>query len=524
MAQPGALSAFAVALTLAASALGGARAADEPSPDPRNEPTLLVTYVEGLILPATVDALIADVRTWISKQPRIEFVVFVLDTPGGELQSAERLSTFIFNELKGIRTIAFIPPGRYAYSGGALVAVACREIVMGNDSRMGASTPGTLEGSEFKAADEKMQSVVRSDYRTYATDRGYPTILTDAMVSKDHDDILRVRFTQPDETRFLLRSDYDNLPPELSLRKAGEPQVILRRGEILTMNEKEAREYGFVKHIANDLTELRTALRLPIGDQNVIDTRSGRLRARFPLGQSLVDFFNQPFPRLLLLLLGCLGVLIELKTFGLLFPGATAVACFAIFFITSSLPVSGSLSGTASIPELLLFLVGAGLVALEFLLLPGMAVFAIGGTALCVTSLVLAMVPPGSGGLPEQMTVEDAIATLVYGFGAGSLCFVAVLRFLPHNPLFARKGLVTQTAIVGVPTADSVLAAQATARGLVGKTGKALSALRPAGKMETDDGDLLDVVAEGEFIERGTRVKVRECIDGQIVVDRDRGA
>jgi membrane-bound serine protease (ClpP class) len=122
------------------------------------------------------------------------------------------------------------------------------------------------------------------------------------------------------------------------------------------------------------------------------------------------------------------------------------------------------------------------------------------------------------------MTVEQAIGILAVGFGAGAACFLAILRFLPKNPIFAKRGLVTESAIVGVPTADTAQAADKAAARLVGKTGRALSMLRPAGKMEADDGTLLDVVAEGELIEAGTRVKVLECRDGRIVVVRAEGS
>jgi membrane-bound serine protease (ClpP class) len=233
-----------------------------------------------------------------------------------------------------------------------------------------------------------------------------------------------------------------------------------------------------------------------------------------------VDFFNKPFPRFLLLLVGCLGILIELKAFGVMIPALVAFACFVIFFATSFLPVSGSLEGTASILDLLLFLLGVGLIAVEFLLLPGMAVFAVTGGALCIMSLILAMVPSSAAGLPSHLSIPDAVTVLALGFGAATISFLALLRFLPHNPLFERKGLVSYSAIEGVSTADSAQAAQETSASLAGKTAVAVTALRPSGKVETEDGQLLDAVAEGEFVEKGTSVKVVECRVGQVRVVR----
>jgi membrane-bound serine protease (ClpP class) len=256
----------------------------------------------------------------------------------------------------------------------------------------------------------------------------------------------------------------------------------------------------------------------------VFDTRAGRLRAEFAGGQAVVDFFNKPVPRFLLVLGGCLGVLIELKTFGLLVPGLVAAACFLTLFVTSLFPVTGSLEGTATAWECLLFVLGAGLVALEFLLLPGMAAFAITGGALCLVGIVLAMVPAGTANMDGAMTMEDAIGILALGFGGGAAAFLMLLKFLPHNPIFARRGLVSQSAIVGVPTADSAIAAQERDMSLLGKTGIAITALHPAGKMETADGEILDVTAQGQFIEQGTSVKVIESRGGQVHVERTAGS
>jgi membrane-bound serine protease (ClpP class) len=501
---------------------GAAERQDPPEPGdlPGSDDLLLKTYVTGLITSAVVDGVIAEVERWLEERPEIRFIVFELDTPGGEIEASQKLANFIFSDLRQVTTIAFVPPGRYAFSGGTLVALATRELVMGSNSQIGAAAPIAVGGDGPVELGEKVQAPVRTFFRTYAEDRGYPTILTDAMVSKDHEDILKVQFRNPEETVFLYRSDYDNLNPEDRLRRVGDPQVILRKGQLLTVNEKEAKEYGFVEHIADDLTELRNDMLLPIADENVIDARMGRLKSRFPPGQAIVDFLNKPVPRFILLLCGCLGLLIELKSFGILVPGLVGMTCFIVFFVTSMLPVTGSVEGSASLAEVLLFVLGVGLLAVEVFLLPGMAVFAITGTALCAVSLVLAMVPPGGTGMGPQTTVEDAIGILAFGFGAGTLCFLVLLRFLPHNPLFARQGLVSQSTISGVSTADSVLTAQAKALELVGTRGTALTMLRPAGKMETEEGRVLDVVTDGEFIEQGTRVRVQECREGRIRVVR----
>jgi membrane-bound serine protease (ClpP class) len=55
--------------------------------------------------------------------------------------------------------------------------------------------------------------------------------------------------------------------------------------------------------------------------------------------------------------------------------------------------------------------------------------------------------------------------------------------------------------------------------GMVGREGVALTALRPAGRAEFDDL-LLDVVTEGDFVDRGDRVRILDVSGNRVVVAR----
>jgi membrane-bound serine protease (ClpP class) len=507
----------AFALFVVATAVFSARPchaeeAEAPRRDSVND-QLLQTYVEGSINRASVESLMQNVDRWTREERGIKFIVFEIDTSGGDAAAAHDLARYISNDLKAYTTIAFIPRGKRAVDEGVLVALAAKVLAMGPGSQIGAAT-------RDRSPKDERTNQLRSWIRTYASDRGYPESLADTMVAGAPEDILSVRLSRPDVTRFYTRTDYDNLAPEEKLRRVGEPTLVVKKGDVLLLDETRARDYGFAKYIAADLTELRAEMRLRLGDENVLNARRGQLKSSNPTGQTLVDFLNKPLPRFLLLLCGCLCVLIELKAFGTLVPGLLGFTCFVVFFVSSLMPVTGSLAGTATLPEVLIFVLGIGLLGVEVFLLPGMGIFAVTGGALCLVSLVLAMVPSDGTGLESGLTVEGAIGIMAFGFGAGTVCFLALIRFLPHNPIFTRKGLISHSAIVGVPTADSAQAAQKEAQKLLGAQGVALTTLRPSGKMETDDGRLLDVLAEGEFIEKGTRVRVMECPDGQILVTR----
>src|SRR2546426_5611720 len=210
------------------------------------QPCLLVAHVEGDITPSLVDGVRAEVRQWIKDRPAIKFIVFQIHTRGGVAFSAQDLAHFIHTELKDFRTISFIPPGKHALSAGALIAVSAKEIVMGSDSRMGAAAPVLeTEPGRMEELGEKEQSLIRSYFRSYAEDAGYRTLLTDAMVSKDHEDILKVTLIRTrgnvseERPEFCTRRDYDNMPPEVKATRKGDPEVILPKGRLLVIHERE---------------------------------------------------------------------------------------------------------------------------------------------------------------------------------------------------------------------------------------------------------------------------------------------
>jgi membrane-bound serine protease (ClpP class) len=93
---------------------------------------------------------------------------------------------------------------------------------------------------------------------------------------------------------------------------------------------------------------------------------------------------------------------------------------------------------------------------------------------------------------------------------------LALLRFLPHLP-FGRR-LILQT---GLPANQGYASAPEGDRNWLGKSGTALSPLRPAGIAEIA-GERVDVVSDGEFIESGVPIMTTRVDGNRIVVRRDR--
>jgi membrane-bound serine protease (ClpP class) len=263
---------------------------------------------------------------------------------------------------------------------------------------------------------------------------------------------------------------------------------------------------------------------LTLPEENVILLGQSALRATSPEAQKVVDFLNHSAVRFVLLLLACLAALIELKTAGSFLAGALSCIFFGIFFLAASFPTTGSIAGTASLWEISLFAVGAVLLGVELFLLPGMGIFGISGAALCLISIVLALVPADSSQLAGDTSMTDAVidslALITCGFGAGCLFFLVILKLFSRRFSRVSPGLVTSSTIAGVATAESALAAQAADALLVGQEGFAATLLRPAGKVELTGGKIIDVVTDGELVEKGTPVHVVSVTSGIIKVAR----
>ncbi|HEY7805143.1 MAG TPA: NfeD family protein, partial [Orrella sp.] len=88
-----------------------------------------------------------------------------------------------------------------------------------------------------------------------------------------------------------------------------------------------------------------------------------------------------------------------------------------------------------------------------------------------------------------------------------------ILRYLPKTRvgrhLVLSTGLTAESGFTSEPLEE---------HNLVGKTGAAVSTLRPSG-IASIDGKRIDVVSDGEFIEPGESIRV-DHVDGNRVVVR----
>jgi membrane-bound serine protease (ClpP class) len=146
-----------------------------------------------------------------------------------------------------------------------------------------------------------------------------------------------------------------------------------------------------------------------------------------------------------------------------------------------------------------LLIIGLLMVCLE-VFIPGGIVGTLGAFAL-IASIILAFVNLGTTfGL---YWLSGVMVITLFGL------FLSV-RYLPRSP--AGKRLFLSSSEKGYSASEGGLT------DLLGKTGLALTNLRPAGMVDID-GKRVDVVTGGEFVDKGTEVKIIRVEGNRVVVE-----
>ena len=207
--------------------------------------------------------------------------------------------------------------------------------------------------------------------------------------------------------------------------------------------------------------------------------------------EPVVIFLTNPLVSAILLAVGVLGVLMEIKTGVMGVGGFLSLVSLGVFFGSSFL------LGLAGWEEVLLLGLGVLALAVEVFILPGFGVAGILGVVSLATAIVLAMI----GTRPTSADVMQAFAVLGASLVIAAAVVYAWLRHLPHSGRFSGlflRGAVAQSEgyISAVPRAD-----------LVGMDGVAITDLRPAGTAQIGS-ERVDVVTEGEYVHQGSPIQV----------------
>lgn len=206
------------------------------------------------------------------------------------------------------------------------------------------------------------------------------------------------------------------------------------------------------------------------------------------VGSGLLPLLASPWVAPVLLALGFLGILFEIKHPTLGVSATLGVLCLVLFFGSRwMVDLAGPLD---------LLLVGAGLVLIgvEAFVVPGLGVPGFLGLASLVAGIFLSLLGPDPT-RPELMHASAVVATALLLFLALGY---AVVRHLPHSRALGAGDAASRDAgfLASSPRSD-----------LVGSVGQAVTDLRPSGTALFGD-ERVDVVSEGGWIASGTPVTV----------------
>lgn len=367
-------------------------------------------------------------------------VVLEFETPGGRVDAAQRIVKAVGQST--LPVYAFV--NQRAFSAGAMIALAADSIYMGPASSIGAATP--VVGSGEKAP-EKIVSAMRSEFRALAERRGLDPRLAEAMVDED----IAV-------------------------------EGVVEAGKLLTLTGPEAVRLGFAVNEVESLEALLTAV--GAGDADVYTPSIN-------WAERLVRFLSHPMVTPILLSLGTIGLLIELKTPSFGVAGLVGIASFVAFF------GSHYLIGLAGWEELILLGIGAVAMGIEVFVTPG---FGIAGlvSILCIGSgIFLALL----GNLPTWGDVARAGGILVTTLIIVIASVYTLFRHLPTSRrwrgILLRSATDKATGFVSAPVRSE----------LVGVEGVAATDLRPSG-VAIINSERVDVVSDAGFVSKGARVRV----------------
>ncbi len=265
-----------------------------------------------------------------AEKTQAKALIFEIDTPGGEVNSAIKISNNILRA--SIPTVAFI--NKEATSAGVIIAISCEKIM--------AVPAATIGAAETRPNEEKYISYWSSALRAVAEARGRDPQLVAAMA--DSDIVI---------------------------------EGVKEKGKILSLTTKEALKLGLIDEQVENLDEVI---------QKILPENKGNaqiIRAKMNLPEQIAHVASNPYIAPILLMIGIVGIVTEILSPGFGIPGVIGLIAFGLFF-------GGSfMAGAAPAWVLGLFILGMALLLIE-IFMPGFGVFGVTGILSIIAAIIMA--------------------------------------------------------------------------------------------------------------------------------------
>lgn len=424
----------------------------------------------------------------LARRSNADLLLFDIHTPGGAVSATSEIIRIIGDS--GIPTVAFV--NDEAISAGALITLSCDLIAM--------VPGGTIGDAQPIPTNPKTVSYVLGKIRAIAEKHGRNPDVAAAMVDKE---LVLVEF-QDGTVKALTSQEYEH-----RLRSGQSMQVISPRGNVLALSTDRAIRLKIADLKAEDIRDLLSKISLVESNGHRIVVKVGK--SGMPLGDAVIHkvpmtiaeriaiFVTNPLVASLLLSLGILGLIFEFKTVGWGVAGSIGLVCLALFFGGHMIARIDAGIG------LLIFLIGVGLLLLEIFVIPGFGIAGISGIILTVAGLLFTLDTNTGTWSAAGMTLAQALVMMIV---LGGL----LLYIMPKTSIWRSVVLETEER-----SEEGYAAAISNLKRFEGKRGLSLTPLRPAGKALID-GERVDVLSEGGFIEPNVEIEVIKVEGNRVIV------
>lgn len=409
-----------------------------------------------------------------AQEKQADYCILDMNTYGGAVDAADSIRSMIIQS--PVPVIAFI--NSQAASAGALISIACDSIYMRNGSSIGAATVVNAQGEVMP---DKYQSFMRAMMRSTAESHGKKTVTKNGR------------------------------PVEVWHRDPLIAQAMVNKDSVLSFTPSEAIENGFCEGMAENTNEvIRKVLGEGTSTADVVEYEV--VQQQISTLDKVIYFLMNPFLQGLLLMLIIGGIYFELQSPGIGFPLVAAITGAVLYFAPLYL------EGLAQNWELILFLIGVGLLVVEIFVIPGFGVAGIGGIILIITGLAFAMIDNDLLVIEGTVNLRPLIKPFAIVLIAMTISLFASIylaaRLFPSK-VFSHIALKTDLSkkegFVGVET--DMLQAQ------VGKNAVVTTDLKPAGTVEIE-GKRYQAQINYGFATRGEQVVITRAQEGRLYCDK----
>jgi len=405
-----------------------------------------------------------------------DYIIMKVNTYGGMVNMADSIRTKILNSK--VPVYAYITNN--AASAGALISIAADKIYMKNGAKIGSASVVDQTG---KIMPEKYQSYMRSTMRATAEAHGKDTIITekgDTILKWKRDPMIAEAMVDP---RIYIEGVSDT-------------------GQIVAFTANEALENGYCEAIVDDIKEL--LISAEVEHYEIKNYEPTKL-------EGLIGFLVSPAIQGILIMLIVGGIYFELQSPGIGFPLGAAVIAAVLYFSPLYL------EGLAENWEMVIFIVGIILIALEVFVIPGFGIAGIGGMILVLAGLVLSMIDNIIFDFEFHSAEALTIVLKSFAIVSVSILFSFILSLYLSKKALTSKAFSWIVLNSTQQKENGFVGVESKQKELIGRIGIASTDLRPSGKVDIDDENY-DAKSEIGYINKGEKIKVIDYRTGQVYV------